>query len=147
MKKFIIISILAFFTCKACYSISLNGFSERFAKKFQNCEPYKESISFNANGTVYHDKKQIEGWYGDFCAYKQTIKTSGMTLYAACAFSKEQVNSLYNALLIQPKQPGWDTETQDIWDKYVLDNKNCKLWGKNIFGKGIQVDKNYLPNF
>lgn len=147
MKKLIIITILVNLCAGTVYSISLNGFSEQFARKFKNCEPYSESVSFNANGTVYHDKKQIDGWFGDFCAYKQTVKTSGMTLYAVCAFTREQVNTLYNALLIQPKILGWDTQTQDIWDKYVLDKNNCALSGKDITGKGISVDKRYLPNF
>lgn len=146
MKK-ILLLILIIFAANVCYSYSLNGFTTKFAEKFKTCSPYSEEVSFNANGAVYHDKKQIDGWFGDFCGYKQTIKTSNMTLYVCCAFTKSQVDTLYKALLIQPKYYGWDTTTQDIWDKYVLDKKNCQLSGKNIFGEGIKVDKRYLPYF
>lgn len=146
MKK-VLILILILLIAPVCYSYSLNGFSEQFARKFKNCEPFNEEISFNANGTVYHDKKQIMGWFGDFCGYRQTVRTSGATLYAACAFTKQQVNILHNALLIQPKSLGGNNPTQDIWDKYVLNPQNCKLSSKNIFKENSKVDKRYLPNF
>ena len=146
MKK-VLLSALLILGINACFAYSLNGFSERFIRKFQNCEPYIENSAFNKNGTVYRDKKQIEGWYGDYCAYKQVTKFAGITLYTTCAFSKSQVNDLYKALLIQPKSFGFDNKTQEIWDKFVLDKNNCHLSGQNIFGKGIQVEPKYIPDF
>ncbi|MBO8430605.1 hypothetical protein IAC76_04395 [Spirochaetes bacterium] len=146
MKK-IITFILILMLAPVCYSYSLNGFTEQFARKFKTCEPYYEEVSFNANGRVFHDKKQITGWFGDYCGYKQTVRTSGVTLYAACAFTRSQVNTLYNALLIQPKVFGVDNKTQDIWDSYVLNPQNCKLSNKNLFKESTKLDKKYIPRF
>ena len=146
MKKFltyILITMLA----QSCYAYSLNGFSEQFARKFKDCEPFSETRDFHANGTIFHDKKQIMGWYGDFCGYRQTTRVYGMTLYTACAFSRSQVNTLYNALLLQPKVFGLDNKTQEIWDKYVLNPQNCKLSGDNIFKTKTKLDHRYLPDF
>lgn len=146
MKKFTIL-ILILLIANACYSYSLNGFTTKFAQKFKNCDVYTEQADFNAYGTVFHDKKYILGWNGGKCGYKQITRTSGMTLYTTCSFSIEQVSALYNALLLQPRIPGIDNKTEEIWNKYVLDKNNCILKGENIFGKGFQIDEKYLPNF
>lgn len=62
MKK-VLLSAFLILGINACFAYSLNGFSERFIRKFQNCEPYIENSAFNKNGTVYRDKKQIAvGW-------------------------------------------------------------------------------------
>lgn len=146
MKKFtaLIISIL---TANACMAYSLNGFSETFARKFKNCDVYFEKADFHANGTVFHDKKHIEGWQGETCHYRQIIQTTGSTVFVNCHFSVQQVNTLYNALLIQPKQFGVDNRTQQIWDRYVLDKKNCTITGNSSHSIGPKADKKYLPNF
>lgn len=146
MKKLLTILIL-FSAANMCHAYSLNGFSEQFARKFENCDIYKEKISFHANGTVYHDSKSISGWYGGFCGYKQSVKTANATLYVSCAFTKPQVAELHQALLLQPERFGAYNKTQEIWDKFVLDKNNCTLSGKNIYSKGFTVDKIYLPNF
>lgn len=124
-----------------------NGFSGKFVKKFKNCEVYSEPFTFNMYGTVFHDFKQIEGWNGNYCGYKQITGTANGQLIVTCNFSRETVKTLYNALLLKPDKYGKDNPTEKIWQKYMHNPDICKFVRSEYYSKGFQVDEKYLPNF
>lgn len=124
-----------------------NGFSKKFTQKFKNCDVYAEPYTFNMYGTVFHDYKQIQGWNGNICGYKQITGTSDGQLTVTCNFNKSAVNELYNALLLKPDKYGKDNPTETIWNKYIHNPSFCKFTHSGISTEGIRVDERYLPNF
>ena len=124
-----------------------NGFSGKFVKKFKNCEVYSEPFTFNMYGTVFHDFKQIQGWNGNYCGYKQVTGTANGQLVVTCNFSRANVNTLYNALLLKPERYGKDNPTEKIWQQHMHNPSICKFERSEYYSKGFQVDKRYLPDF
>lgn len=124
-----------------------NGFSAKFVKKFKNCEVYAEPFTFNMYGTVFHDFKQIQGWNGNICGYKQVTGTANGQLTVTCNFSRSHVNALYNALLLKPEKYGHDNPTEKIWQQHMHNPNICKFERSEYYSKGFQVDERYLPDF
>ena len=124
-----------------------NGFSGKFVKKFKNCDVYSEPFTFNMYGTVFHDYKQIMGWNGNYCGYKQITSTANGQLIVTCNFNKTIVNNLYNALLLKPDKFGKDNPTEKIWQKYMHNPEICKFERSEYYTKGFNVDEKYLPDF
>lgn len=124
-----------------------NGFSGKFVKKFRNCEVYSEPFTFNMYGTVFHDFKQIQGWNGSYCGYKQVTGTANGQLIVTCNFSRGNVDTLYKALLLKPDKLGKDNPTEKIWQKHMHNPSICKFVRSEYYTKGFQVDEKYLPDF
>ncbi len=130
-----------------CAAPQANGFSGKFIKKFKTCEVYSEPFTFNMYGTVFHDYKQIMGWNGNYCGYKQITGTANGQLVVTCNFSRENVKTLYNALLLKPDKYGKENPTEKIWRQYMHNPQICKFVRSEYYSKGFQVDEKYLPDF
>ncbi len=130
-----------------CAAPQANGFSGKFIKKFKTCEVYSEPFTFNMYGTVFHDYKQIMGWNGNYCGYKQITGTANGQLVVTCNFSRENVKTLYNALLLKPDKYGKENPTEKIWRQYMHNPEICKFVRSEYYSKGFQVDEKYLPDF
>ena len=130
-----------------CAAPQANGFSGKFIKKFKTCEVYPEPFTFNMYGTVFHDYKQIMGWNGNYCGYKQITGTANGQLVVTCNFSRENVKTLYNALLLKPDKYGKENPTEKIWRQYMHNPEICKFVRSEYYSKGFQVDEKYLPDF
>lgn len=130
-----------------CAAPQANGFSGKFIKKFKTCEVYSEPFTFNMYGTVFHDYKQIMGWNGNYCGYKQITGTANGQLVVTCNFSRKNVKTLYNALLLKPDKYGKENPTEKIWRQYMHNPQICKFVRSEYYSKGFQVDEKYLPDF
>lgn len=147
-KRFIALLTILFTVVQTVESApQQNGFSGKFIKKFQNCEVYAEPYTFNMYGTVFHDFKQILGWNGNYCGYKQVTGTANGQLMVTCRFSKTNVNTLYKALLLKPDKYGKDNPTEKIWQKHMHNPELCKFERSEYYSKGFRVDEKYLPDF
>ena len=144
---FIIFLVLIFTTAASEAAPQANGFSGKFVKKFKNCDVYSEPFTFNMYGTVFHDFKQILGWNGNYCGYKQVTGTANGQLVVTCNFSRTNVNTLYKALLLKPDKFGKDNPTERIWQEHMHNPDICKFERSEYYTKGIQVDERYLPDF
>lgn len=147
-KSFLIIICILIFNVNSVFAAPQeNGFSGKFVKKFKTCEVYSEPFTFNMYGTVFHDYKQILGWNGNYCGYKQITGTANGQLVVTCNFTRENVNTLYNALLLKPDKYGKENPTEKIWREHMHNPKICRFERSEYYSKGFQVDERYLPDF
>jgi len=148
IKKIIIVLIMLNTIPTAAQAVPQeNGFSGKFVKKFKNCDVYAEPYTFNMYGTVFHDFKQIQGMNGNYCGYKQITGTANGRLTVTCNFSRENMKTLYAALLLKPERYGKENPTEKIWQKIMHDPNICRFEHSGISTDGIRVDEKYLPNF
>lgn len=148
MIKNTIIILIIFLTAVsgAFAALQPNGFSDKFIKKFKNCEPYMEPANFNLFGTVFRDFKQIQGWNGKYCGYRQVSGNANGRLTVICNFSEENVNTLYNALLLKSGRNTERSQTEIIWDKHIFNPDICKIEHSHSHNKGYSVDEPYIPD-
>ena len=147
MKKIFILTLL--FSCLAANANERtdNGFSKKFIQKFKNCDVYIENATFNMEGTVFHDSKQILGKNGNACQYLQVTGTANGMLTVNCSFSEPVSRQLYSALLIKPDHYSGINKTEEIWQKAMQNPQNCKYSRSEYYSKGFQIDARYLPVF
>lgn len=146
-KQFILFFLITIFAQQAICAPQENGFSGKFVKKFKNCDVYSEPFTFNMYGTVFHDYKQILGWNGNYCGYKQVTSTANGQLIVTCNFNKNNVDTLYKALLLKPDKLGKSNPTETIWQKHMHNPNICKFERSEYYTKGYSVDEKYLPDF
>lgn len=146
-KHLILFCLIIFLVPTAKSAPQENGFSGKFVKKFKNCDVYSEPFTFNMYGTVFHDYKQILGWNGNYCGYKQVTSTANGKLIVTCNFNKNNVDTLYKALLLKPDKFGKNNPTETIWQKHMHNPSICKFERSEYYHKGFSVDEKYLPDF
>ena len=149
MKKFLLLILIFTAGCIAVIANERtdNGFSQKFIKKFKNCDVYIENATFNMAGTVFHDTKQILGRNGENCEYLQVTGTANGILTVSCSFNEALSRQLYNALLMEPDYKRGINRTEEIWQKAMQNPQNCKYSRSEYYSKGFQIDPKYLPVF
>ena len=94
MKKYIIV-ILIFIVSNIIAVLAQND--DIFINALRNCTPYNSSDEIDINGTKATSKKQMQGWHGDKCTFKETVKLNGMNFVTTCQFSKNQIQEIVSA--------------------------------------------------
>ena len=87
--------------------------------------------------------KQILGWQGDRCVYKEKVNFSGMDVTTTCKLTKSQITeltSVMNAYSLVQKYSNDNVDTSSlsavqnnpvvkVWNKYMQDSSTCTMAG------------------
>lgn len=143
MKKYILLSIVFIATIVTVIA------EQDFAASLKNCSSYSESGSVQAEGMNVTSRKQITGWEGDRCVYKEAINFSGINAVVTCKLTKPQITeitSVMNAYSLVQKYSNEKIDTsslsnvQDnpvvkVWNKYLQDPSTCTMSGLDGLNK------------
>ena len=116
---------------------------DMFINALRNCTPYNSSDEININGITATSVKQMQGWQGDKCYYKETVKLNGMDFTTSCKFTKEQIHeivSVADAYFLTQKysKEEIDLSSSDtvknnpivqVLNKYLQDSSVCSIQG------------------
>lgn len=136
MKKYLIsISILLLTT------LIVLADDSRFQNALKTCSSYSETGTVKTEGMDVTSHKQILGWQGDRCVYKENVNFAGINSCITCKLTKPQINELVSVMqaysLVQ-KYSGADVDTSSIsavqnnpvvkaWNKYLQDPSVCTM--------------------
>ena len=140
MKKYIIVLLVLLMSC--LITISAQN-EDMFINALRNCTPYNSSDEININGITATSVKQMQGWQGDKCYYKETVKLNGMDFTTSCKFTKEQIHeivSVADAYFLTQKysKEEIDLSSSDtvknnpivqVLNKYLQDSSVCSIQG------------------
>ena len=138
MKQFVFIIFCTIF-------ISQNVFAgeDAFIDALKNCSGYTSSDTVNVNGISAQSRKQISGWEGDKCAYRETVDFGGNNICISCKFTKSQIQEIstvtdayYTTLKYTNNQPDLTSKEAiqnnpiaQVLNKYLTDPSVCNMSG------------------
>ena len=137
MKK---IFLLAIFISLGLYSYANDS---DFSKSLKDCLYYTESGQVNTDGVNVQTTKQILGWNGNKCTYKEKMQFSGMNVDVTCNFNKSQlqeISSVIDAYSLVQQYSGETVDTKNsqevqnnpvvkVWNKYLQNSSVCNISG------------------
>ena len=137
MRKIFLTAVLILFGLY-CYANDTD-----FSKSLENCSYYTESGQVNTDGVNVQTTKQVLGWNGGKCTYKEKMQYSGMNINVTCNFNKSQlreISSVMNAYSLVQQYSGDTVDTNNsqevqnnpvvkVWNKYLQDNSVCNISG------------------
>lgn len=106
MKKaltFALIGVIAIGSC--VFAAEYSKFSKGFIKKFQDCDPYEETVNSEFEGQTFSTHRKIIGWRNGMCKYEETITSPKEKYKLNCSFTTIQVDDLYDAMIDKSKEP------------------------------------------
>ena len=139
MKKFLIIPLMIIITSfSAVYSSE-----DKYIEALRNCSSYSDFGNVNADGVNVTSHKQILGWHGDKCRYKESVNMGNMNVDILCNFSKPQIaeitsvaDAYYTTLKYSNASP--DTSSIEavqsnpivnVFNKYLQNPNVCTMSG------------------
>lgn len=137
MKKYFFITVVLLITILSVIA------ADDFATALKKCSSYTESGVVNTEGMSVQTTKQILGWSGDRCVYKEKMNFAGMNITTTCKLSGAQITeltSVMNAYSLVQKYSNEKADTssfskvQDnpvvkVWNKYLQDPSTCSIDG------------------
>ena len=137
MKRYAAVLIIVF-----C-AIAAVSAKDDFAVSLKNCSPYSDSGVVETEGMKVHSVKQILGWEGDRCVYKEKVNFSGLDVTTTCKFTKPQITeltSVMNAYSLVQKYSNDSVDTSSlsavqnnpvvkVWNKFMQDSSTCSVSG------------------
>ena len=145
MKKcFVLFSII--FVTSLC--VLGNG---SLASALRNCSAFSESGTVNTEGMNVESRKQIVGWEGDKCIYKESVNFSGINVDITCRFTRAQITELSSVMNAYELLQGYSSQNVDTsnvsavqdnpvvkaWNKYIQDASVCSMRGLEQSGFGM----------
>ena len=136
MKKvFLLCSLLSLVCC-----VSANS-GDKFIDALRNCSAYNDSGAININGINAKTEKQLSGWQGDKCVYKESLNYNGDNIITVCKFSRAQVNEIVStadSYFIKLRKSGNQTDLSsfesiqnnpitNVMSKYLQDPSVCSM--------------------
>ena len=137
MKKYLVITLAVLLT-----AIMVSA-KDDFASSLKNCSSYTDSGIVDTEGMKVKSTKQILGWQGDRCVYKEKVNFSGMDVTTTCKLTKSQITeltSVMNAYSLVQKYSGDSVDTSSlsavqnnpvikVWNKFLQDPSTCTMSG------------------
>ena len=137
MKKYLVITLAILLT-----AIMVSA-KDDFASSLKNCSSYTDSGIVDTEGMKVKSTKQILGWQGDRCVYKEKVNFSGMDVTTTCKLTKSQITeltSVMNAYSLVQKYSGDSVDTSSlsavqnnpvikVWNKFLQDPSTCTMSG------------------
>ncbi len=119
----------------------VNANEKSITDALKTCSPYTESGTVKTEGMVVKSTKNIVGWQGDKCVYKENLNFSGINATTSCKLTKSQINeivSITNAYALVQQTTGEDVDTSSldavqnnpvvkVWSKYLQDGSTCTV--------------------
>ncbi len=116
-----------------------------FAQCLRECKGYFGSETIDLSSIKMTTTKQILGFNGGKCTYKEHIKTKDASYTVNCTFTKAQINELADEIDKFESNP--DNQNIDVndmeqvqnasvsqaWSKYLMDGNVCTLEHNNAF--------------
>ena len=113
----------------------------RFMNALKNCSAYSESGTINTENMNVTSQKQILGWDGDRCVYRDKIQFSGIDSCVTCKLSRAQIDEIVSvmqayAVVQKYSQDNVDTSSVaavqnnpvvKVWNKYLQDSSVCTM--------------------
>lgn len=134
MKKSLLIVFVLFFAVVICSFAENND----FISSLRNCSSYSESGTVDTDGLTVNSTKQIVGWEGSKCIYKETVSFSGINTCVTCKFSKNQIAELANVTqAYETIQKYTNTKVDTSSVDAVKDNPVVKTWNKYLQDQSV----------
>ena len=116
-----------------------------FASSLKSCSPFSDSGVVETEGMKVKSVKQILGWEGNRCVYKEKVNFAGMDVTTTCKFTQPQITeltSVMNAYSLVQKYSGDSVDTSSlsavqnnpvvkVWNKFMQDSATCSVSGIN----------------
>ena len=132
-----------FLLCMIFVSVNAYAGEDAFIDALKNCSAYTSSDTMNINGVSANSYKQISGWQGDKCTYKETVNFSGNSICITCKFTKSQIEEIstvadayYTTLKYTKEQPDLSSveslqnnPVAQVINKYLTDPSVCSMSG------------------
>ena len=139
MKKFLV----AFFVISMCLTVYAKTQDDKFIDALRNCSSYSDSGQVTTDGITAVSTKEISGWNGGRCVYREKINLNGANVNIRCNFSKAQINEITSVadayfLTLKYSQQSIDTSSMDaiknnplanVFNKYIQDPSVCSVGG------------------
>ena len=139
MKKYFVICFVVLL------SVITATAKDDFASSLKSCSPFSDSGVVETEGMKVKSVKQILGWEGDRCVYKEKVNFAGMDVTTTCKFTKPQITeltSVMNAYSLVQKYSGDSVDTSSlsavqnnpvvkVWNKFMQDSSTCSVNGIN----------------
>jgi len=136
MHKSLLLLLTMTLLCLVVHSTETN-----FSKALRNCTPFSDSGTVNSAGMSINSVKNIMGWQGDKCVYKESVSFSGIESDIVCKFSRPQIEelaSVLDAYELMQKYSGEKPDFSDLeaaqknpvskaWQKYLADENICSV--------------------
>ena len=137
MKKYLVITLAVLLT-----AVTVSA-KDDFASSLKNCSSFTDSGVVETEGMKVKSTKQILGWQGDRCVYKEKVNFSGMDVTTTCKLTKSQITeltSVMNAYSLVQKYSGDSVDTSSlssvqnnpvikVWNKFLQDPSTCTMSG------------------
>lgn len=110
-----------------------------FTDNLKNCLQYYGSQTVELNDVKFISTKQILGFQGDKCAYKESITTTDSNFTVSCMLSKSNIADLVKIMEDFDKDPKsqnidlndfeevGDSSVVTGWSKYLQDPEVCSI--------------------
>lgn len=136
MKKVLLLCFLSSIVC--CASANTG---DKFIDALRNCSSFSDSGTININGIDAKSEKQMLGWQGDKCVYKESLNYNGNNILTVCKFSRTQVNEIvstadayFMSLRSSGHQPDLSSlesiqnnPVSNIMSRYLQDSSVCTM--------------------
>ena len=139
MKKYFVIPVIL----SAMICLSANSSQDDYIDALKNCSSYSDFGNVSTDGITATSHKQILGWHGDKCRYKETVNVGGSNVDILCNFSKSQIREItsvadayYTTLKYSKSTP--DTSSLEaiqnnpivnVFNKYLQNPDVCSISG------------------
>lgn len=135
MKKLALLSLIMLL------ALIVQASEDKFTQALKNCTPFSDNGSMKTSGMNVISHKQIVGWNGDRCIYKENVNLSGIKASTVCKFTKSQINELTSVLEAYELVQKYSGEKPDFsnldeaqknpvaqaWQKYLNDSSVCTI--------------------
>ena len=97
MKLRVIFSVMAIF-CIVRAGTGIANDATSFTENFKDCKEYYSLQTIELQNLKITTAREIHGWQGGKCAYKETVSTGENKYSVNCLFSPEQISNLVNTM-------------------------------------------------
>ena len=133
MKKALIIMFLIIGV-----TLVVSAGNNNFSDSLKTCSYYSENGNVQTEGVVVKSSKQITGWEGEKCVYKETVDFAGMNTTITCKFDKPQISELTSVMDAYAVLQGYSENNVDTSSlENVQNNPIVKVWNKYLNNKSV----------